>query len=101
MNPAQGTISTYGSPRAIDAESSWSRLQIFAVGICFVLNMLDGMDILMMSYLAPAIASDWNIGAGVLGVVFSAALAGMMVGALLLAPLADQFGRRPVILWSV
>ena len=30
--------------------------RIFAVGICFVLNMLDGMDILMMSYLAPAIA---------------------------------------------
>ncbi|MCY1643175.1 MFS transporter [Methylorubrum sp. SL192] len=84
-----------------DEASRWTSLQAFAVGTCFVLNMLDGMDILMMSYLAPAITSDWNIGAAALGVVFSAALAGMMVGALVLAPLADQFGRRPVILWSV
>lgn len=84
-----------------DEDTRWTRLQAFAVGTCFVLNMLDGMDILMMSYLAPAITSDWNIGVAALGVVFSAALAGMMVGALVLAPLADQFGRRPVILWSV
>src|SRR3954469_394681 len=101
MASIQASIPARGSSIAIDVERSWSQLQIFAVGICFVLNMLDGMDILMISYLAPAIASDWHIGAAALGVVFSAALAGMMVGALVLAPLADQFGRRPVILWSV
>ncbi|WP_189045451.1 MFS transporter [Aliidongia dinghuensis] len=101
MDVVRSTPSVSGSTIAFDPERSWSHLQIFAVGICFVLNMLDGMDILMMSYLAPAIAGYWNIGAAALGVVFSAALAGMMVGALALAPLADQFGRRPVILCSV
>ncbi len=88
-----------GLPVALD--SHWSRLQIFAVGICFTLNMLDGMDILMMSYLAPAIARDWGIGPAALGVVFSAAIFGMMVGALALAPFADHLGRRPVILGAV
>lgn len=73
-----------GLPVALD--SHWSRLQIFAVGICFTLNMLDGMDILMMSYLAPAIARDWGIGPAALGVVFSAAIFGMMVGALAWRP---------------
>lgn len=86
---------------AVGVDSRWSRLQIFAVGICFTLNMLDGMDILMMSYLAPAIARDWAIGPAALGVVFSAAIFGMMVGALALAPFADHLGRRPVILGAV
>lgn len=79
----------------------WSGLQIGAVATCFTLNMLDGMDILMMSYLAQSIASEWSVGAAALGVVFSAAIAGMMVGALLLAPFADHLGRRPVILGAV
>lgn len=101
MTSISSSLSADAPILAIETEEGWSRLQIVAVGICFVLNMLDGMDILMMSYLAPAISAEWNIGAAALGVVFSAALAGMMVGAMVLAPLADQFGRRPVILWSV
>lgn len=101
MSAIPSSLPTGGDAITHDAERRWSPLQVCAVGICFALNMLDGMDILMMSYLAPAITRDWHIGAAALGVVFSAALAGMMVGALLLAPLADQFGRRPVILWSV
>jgi benzoate transport len=88
--------------RSVDPlENRWSRLQIGAVAICFTLNMLDGMDILMMSYLAQSIASEWAIGPAALGVVFSAAIAGMMVGALALAPFADHLGRRPVILLAI
>ena len=79
----------------------WSRLQIGAVATCFILNMLDGMDILMMSYLAQSIATEWSVGAAALGVVFSAAIFGMMIGALALAPFADHLGRRPVILGAV
>lgn len=101
MNEASSSLPRDGRSVPGEVERSWSPLQVFAVGICFTLNMVDGMDILMMSYLAPAIIGDWHLSSASLGVVFSAALAGMMVGALLLAPLADQFGRRPVILCSV
>ncbi len=38
---------------------------------------------------------------GQLGMLFSAGLAGMAVGGLLLAPLSDKTGRRPLILFSV
>lgn len=82
----------------VDDRAGWNRTAAVAVGICFGLNMLDGVDILMMSYLAPAISADWSIGAAALGVVLSAAIFGMMLGALFLAPLADVFGRRPAIM---
>lgn len=66
--------------------------------ICFLLNAIDGMDIVIMSYIAPALRQEWQLSPETLGVVFSASLAGMAAGGLLIAPLADRFGRRPVIL---
>jgi benzoate transport len=71
------------------------------VGLCFFINAVDGMNVLLMSYLAPSIATDWNLSPTTLGVVFSAGLAGMAIGGLLVAPLGDRFGRRPLILASL
>ncbi|CAN5478131.1 MFS transporter [soil metagenome] len=76
----------------------WTRLQIIVVAICTLINALDGMDVLIISFVAPAMAKDWGMSFEALGVVFSAGLAGMMVGCVLIAPLADGLGRRPVIL---
>lgn len=76
----------------------WSSLQIAVIAICALINALDGMDVLIVSFVAPAMAKDWGISFASLGVVFSAGLAGMMAGCVLIAPLADGIGRRPVIL---
>jgi MFS family permease len=59
------------------------------------------MDILIMSYVAHDLMSDWRLNAAVLGVVFSAATFGMMVGALFVAPIADIIGRRPAIIGAL
>lgn len=75
-------------------------LQYATIFVCFLMNILDGMDVLIISYCAPAIAESWNIGPEALGVVFSAGLAGMTLGALSLAPFADQIGRKNMILIS-
>ncbi|GLU43953.1 MFS transporter [Muricauda sp. NBRC 101325] len=64
------------------------------------MNILDGTDVLVISYSAPAIADSWNVSPEALGVVFSAGLAGMTLGALFLAPFADFIGRRKMILLS-
>lgn len=74
-----------------------NRFQILALVALTAINMQDGFDILAISYAASAIQSDWNIRPAQLGMVFSAALFGMMVGAMLLSPLADRFGRKPLI----
>jgi AAHS family 4-hydroxybenzoate transporter-like MFS transporter len=75
-------------------------LQYATVFICLVMNMLDGMDVMVISYAAPAIVKAWTITPEALGVVFSAGLLGMTFGALFLAPRADLIGRKRMILLS-
>ncbi len=73
-------------------------LQYATLFICFLMNMLDGMDVLVISYTAPSISKEWGVSSEALGIVFSAGLLGMMLGAMLLAPKTDTIGRRPMIL---
>ena len=80
--------------------SNISFLQFLIIFICFFLNIIDGMDVLVISYTAPVIASSWDISFEALGVVFSSGVLGMAIGALLLAPYADKIGRKKIILIS-
>ena len=75
-----------------------TRFQITAITLCMAINMLDGFDVLVVAFTAPSIAADWKLSATALGSLLSAGLAGMTVGSLALGPLADRFGRRPMVL---
>ena len=77
------------------------RTQILVLAICFLLNIIDGYDVLAMSFAAPALAEDWQLAADRLGMVFSAGVLGMTLGAMFLAPYTDRIGRRRMILLAV
>ncbi len=79
----------------------FSGLQIRIIAICFFLNMLDGMDVLAISFAAPLIADNWSMSPQSLGIVFSAALVGMAIGAVFVSPYTDIIGRRTMILLSL
>lgn len=72
--------------------------QWLAIMICAFLNIVDGFDILVMATAASAVKADLALATSELGVILSASLAGMTLGALAIAPIADRIGRRPVIL---
>jgi benzoate transport len=80
---------------------NWTPLRVVVVGLCFALNMLDGADMLIMSFIAPVLSVQWRVSPESLGVIFSASLVGMAIGCLFVAPLADRFGRRPMILGAL
>jgi AAHS family 4-hydroxybenzoate transporter-like MFS transporter len=88
------------SPSTLIDKSQLTKLQYSTIFICFLMNMLDGMDVLVISYTAPAIAKAWSVSPQTLGTVFSAGLAGMTLGTLLIAPFADRIGRKNMILLS-
>ncbi len=75
-----------------------SATQVLVIALAIVLNMLDGFDVTAMAFTVHPIGQELQISPDMLGIVFSAALAGMMIGALFVAPLSDDFGRRLLIL---
>jgi MFS transporter, AAHS family, vanillate permease len=75
--------------------------QTVAVGICTILNSIDGFDVLAVSFAAPVLAREWRLSASELGLLLSSGLAGMTLGSLLIAPLADRLGRRWMTLASL
>jgi AAHS family 4-hydroxybenzoate transporter-like MFS transporter len=78
-----------------------SRYQWRVVILCFLIVFLDGLDTAAMGFIAPALSQEWGINRASLGPVMSAALIGMVFGALGSGPLADRFGRKGVLVGAV
>lgn len=65
---------------------------ILFIGI--LASMIEGFDIVVVSYAAPAISKDWGVTSQQMGMVLSAGVLGMTLGAMFLSWLADRYGRR-------
>ena len=85
---------------AVINEKKVGAFQYQVVALCGLVMFLDGFDTQAISYMAPMIAREWNLRPGMLGPIFSSALAGLMVGYLVLAPLSDRFGHRRMLIVS-
>ncbi|MDQ1057403.1 AAHS family 4-hydroxybenzoate transporter-like MFS transporter [Arthrobacter globiformis] len=59
---------------------------------------LDGFDTQSISFAAPVIAKEWGLPVAALGPILSAAIVGLMVGYLVLSPLANRVGNRRVVI---
>jgi len=75
--------------------------QIVTLLLCILINVSDGLDTSAIAYAAPSILREWGVGPEIMGLVFSAGAAGLVCGALFVAPLADRVGRRTVIVGAV
>jgi MFS transporter, AAHS family, 4-hydroxybenzoate transporter len=81
-----------------NAPAFWTKQGAMIVGLCFLINMVDGMDVNIMTFVRQALQDDWQVPDAQMGSLFSAGLFGMGVGALFIAPLADRFGRKRIIM---
>ncbi|WP_171029812.1 MFS transporter [Burkholderia sp. 4M9327F10] len=69
--------------------------------VCFAVSMIDGFDTLMLSFVAPLLARSLQIDHATLGRIFGAGFIGTVLGSLIVGPLADRFGRRPMLLLAL
>lgn len=79
----------------------FSSLQKRVLALCFLIVAIDGFDTASIGFIAPAVRAEWQLSAMALAPLFGAGLVGLMAGALLFGPLADRYGRKPVLLGSV
>jgi AAHS family 4-hydroxybenzoate transporter-like MFS transporter len=78
-----------------------SSYQWMLVALCFFIVAVDGMDVAIMGFVAPAIIGEWGISRPAFGAVMGAAPIGLAVGAVLAGSSSDWLGRRKVLLGSV
>ncbi len=65
-----------------------------------LLMLIDGYDLQVMALVAAPISEGWGVPVSDFGIVHSAAVAGLGLGAVVIGSLGDRYGRRNIILIS-
>ncbi|MEO6662831.1 MAG: MFS transporter, partial [Rubrivivax sp.] len=87
-------------PAAIINQAPVGGLQLRVVALCGAIALLDGYDTLVVGFAAPSLAAHLGISRGDLGPVFGIGLLGAAIGGLVLGPIADRIGRKPMLILS-
>eukprot|EP00957_Ditylum_brightwellii_P101374 7726167-Ditylum_brightwellii.AAC.1 len=68
---------------------------LFAAGLCFA---ADAMEVMLLAYLSLVLEEEWGLSGTQTATITACVFAGAMTGTLILGPLGDKVGRRPVFL---
>lgn len=74
------------------------RKLLFSAGFSW---MFDAMDVGMISFVVAALAKEWSLSSGQVGLLTSINSLGMAAGAAAAGILADRFGRKNILLWTL
>jgi MFS transporter, AAHS family, 4-hydroxybenzoate transporter len=77
------------------------RFQIVVLIWACVIMALEGYDMQVLAYAAPAIIKEWGVNKAYFGPVFGFGLFGYMLGATLLTSLSDRWGRKKLIIAGI
>lgn len=83
--------------------SSPDRRTAWPVWLCWFAMVLDGFDLVVLGTVIPTLIATGDLGFDAVGATFAAtiSLVGVGLGALFIAPLADRFGRRRLLIGCV
>lgn len=93
-------------PREVDIDElldglSLRGLPLWVTAAMAAVLIADGFDIILLGYVAPAVAADFGLANGGVGAVLTASLIGVAIGGFLGGRLGDRFGRRALVIASL
>lgn len=74
---------------------------MLVVALCLLVAIFEGLDIQSVGVAAPGIVRTYNLGSTGLGIVMSASILGLMIGAALGGWVSDHVGRKPILIASM
>ena len=77
------------------------RFQTSTILLCGLVIIFDGFDTQSIGILAPSMSETLNIPLKYFGTILSAALFGLLIASLVMGPIADRWGRKWVLVFSV
>jgi MFS family permease len=100
------SVAEVAAPRVRDVEevlrenglTSFHRKAIIVTGVAWT---FVAMEILLVGFVQPTFAALWDLNGRMQGLVNSAAVAGSLVGSLVLGRLADRIGRRAIFQYAI
>jgi MFS transporter, AAHS family, 4-hydroxybenzoate transporter len=97
MNPQAGGQVDVGA--ALD-HAQFRGLPLLVMLCAAAIMVLDGFDIQVIGFAAPALAAQFGVERSALAPALAASLIGMALGGFTLGPWGDRHGRRPALLLS-
>jgi AAHS family 4-hydroxybenzoate transporter-like MFS transporter len=85
--------------RAIEVTELIDSAQFFGLPLgitvlTIIIMLVDGFDLQTMSFVAPALVTDWHVDRSLLVPVLTASMIGMAIGSVALGWLGDRIGRK-------
>ena len=75
----------------------FQRRILLAAGLCFA---ADSMEVLLLSFLTVVLDVEWGLTDTQTSSITSSVFVGAMLGTLILGPMGDRIGRKPVFVWT-
>lgn len=82
-------------------EAKMNRTRFFAIVLCILITVVDGMDFVAIGIVAPLMMEELGLGAGQFGVILAMTQIGAVIGAVTLGRAADTYGRKLMIVISL
>lgn len=82
-------------------ESKFNRFHLSLLSWCLLIVTLEGYNLAVFGSVIPLMMKEWGLSATEIGVIGSYGLFGMMSGAIFLSSLADRFGHKKILIFSV
>ncbi|SDZ52336.1 MFS transporter, AAHS family, benzoate transport protein [Saccharopolyspora shandongensis] len=86
---------------AVVGDARLNGFHIKVLIMCSLLMIVDGYDMVSYGTVITHLMDEWRMDPVTAGTLGSVALVGMLVGGLFVAPLADRYGRRPLMITCV